>query len=92
MFQCFHVSDTADKMNYSAEDKALYRRIYQNDLPDIPEGLTLRRATADDYDDIIEFSKAVPRGTDYLSDGRDYLPYLYHQRLAHPLRHLFVAI
>ena len=91
MYEYLYILDKEDNMMYSAEDKALYRRIYQDELADIPEGLTLRRATADDYDDIIKFSKAVPNGTDILSVGRDYLPFLYHERLAHPSKYLFVA-
>ena len=71
-------------MQFPQEDKTLYRSKMNKDLPEIPAGVMLRNATADDYQPIIEFSKDI-------CPGRDYLKAMYHKYLVHPLRYLFVA-
>ena len=71
-------------MYFTTEDKALYHIAFHVDLPEIPAGLTLRRATAEDYDGVMKITEGV-------LDSTDYLPTLYHQYLAHPTRYLFVA-
>ena len=73
------------EINFTPEDHNLYQRIYHQDLPKVPPGVRVRRATADDYDAIMGFSEGV-------LDGNDYLPALYHQYLSNPLRFLFVAV
>ena len=71
-------------MPFTNEDNTLYQRAFHVHLPEIPAGLTLRRATAEDYDGVMKISEGV-------LDATDYLPSLYHQYLAHPTRYMFVA-
>ena len=71
-------------MDFTLEDKALYSARVQKDLPHIPAGLVMRRAAADDYDDIMEFSKGLYNGIDYLEGS-------YHRYLSNPLRYLYVG-
>ena len=72
------------EINFTPDDHKLYQRIYHQDLPKVPPGTRVRRATADDYDAIMGFSEGV-------LDGNDYLPALYHQYMSNPLRFPFVA-
>ena len=72
------------EINFTPEDHKLYQRIYHQDLPKVPPGIRVRRATTNDYDAIMGFSEGV-------LDGTDYLPALYHQYMSNPLRFPFVA-
>ena len=69
-------------MHFTNEDNT--QRAFHVHLPEIPAGLTLRRATAEDYDGVMKISEGV-------LDVTDYLPSLYHQYLAHPTRYMFLA-
>ena len=49
-------------MHFTTEDNALYLRALNLDLPSIPDGLTMRRATAENYDGVMGFSEGVLGG------------------------------
>ena len=69
-------------MHFTTEDNALYLRALHLDLPSIPDGLTKRRATAENYDGVMGFSEG----------GRLLiicLPCIIS--IVHPKRYLFVA-